>query len=494
MSENEIKKTRGKTSDESQSEAKQKERNDNLKGKESKKKKSSKNAEKKMKHFNGKAYENYSCYKLCQKIFLEDITKINSDNIISNQELIFDEIFDEIVKMAFKIEYNNINDFQKTQFELYKKYLKIKSYNKSFPSLVTGSESTSEYEIDKNDPSKTIKKVEFDLVLKNINGKYIKNYLEKMKSNNYQYINSFNIENNRNYNMCFEMTISSKDALSIKIPQILKYAIFLNFLYDTNNIFQILSKQKDQKKRERKDIKINIKNTKNMGDGKGKIKDEDGQVQKTDNDQKVIKSEDDRKQKKEENQQINDEDIKNQKKISKDDKKLIELIQYFNDKFKFIDLSKKTILFIVSNGPRKDFENIIKSLKNSEKSNLLEELKTECFNRHNLYFNYSSFDPEKFKEEIKNEIYNKKDGGIDQIKKDEGDKTNELIDKIKKLENENNEIKSEMRNKIKNLELEIENLKNGKTESEELKSKEKNQEEEKYSYIKKDNKKEENLE
>ena len=134
-----------------------------------------------MKHFNGKAYENFSCYKLCHKIFLEDITKINSDNISSNQELILDDIFDEIIKMAFKVEYNNIKDFQETQLKLYYKYIKIKSYNKIYPILVLDSESTSQYEIYKNDPSKTIKKVEFDLVLKNINGSYLNKYLEKMK-------------------------------------------------------------------------------------------------------------------------------------------------------------------------------------------------------------------------------------------------------------------------------------------------------------------------
>ena len=154
------------------------------------------------------------------------------------------------------------------------------------------------------------------------------------------------------------------------------------------------------------------------------------------------------------------------------------------------------MLFIVSNGQRKDFESIIATLKSPQKSNLLEELKSECSEKHNHYFNFSSFDPEKFKEEIMNEIYNKKEGDISQIEKDGGDKTNikELIDRIKKMEKANKKIdeeKNEMLNKIKNLELEIQNLKNGKTENKEL---EKNQEEEIYSNIKKDNKKKENLE
>ena len=115
---------------------------------------------------------------------------------------------------------------------------------------------------------------------------------------------------------------------------------------------------------------------------------------------------------------------------------MTELKQFFNNKYKFIDLTKKTLIFIVSNGQRKDFESIIASLKNQQQSNLLEELKTECSNKHNLYFKYSSFDQEKFIEEIINEIYNKKEGDVNQIGKDDGDKINinDLIDRIKKLE------------------------------------------------------------
>jgi len=77
MSYYEIKQSMAKTKDESQREVKQNERNNKLKDKLSKKKiKNVKNTEK-MKHFNGKAYENYYYYKLRYKIFLEDITKIN---------------------------------------------------------------------------------------------------------------------------------------------------------------------------------------------------------------------------------------------------------------------------------------------------------------------------------------------------------------------------------------------------------------------------------
>ena len=359
MSDFKIKQSKVKANDESKSERRQNKRSINLKGKQLKKK--------------------ISCNKLCYKIFLEDVAKINSINNNYNQELTFDDIFDETIKMLFKVEYNNIYNFQKIQSELYSKYLKIKLYNKSFYSLMVDLESTSE--IDRNDPSKTIKRV----VLKDINGNYIRNYLEKMNNDNYQYINSFNIENNRKYNLFFEM-ISSKDALSIKIIQILKYIIFLNFLYDTNKIFQNLSKQNKPKKEEEKD-----KNTVNNDDNG---------------------------------------------KTSKGYKKLTELKQFFNNKYKFIDLTKKTLIFIVSNGQRKDFESIIASLKNQQQSNLLEELKTECSNKHNLYFKYSSFDQEKFIEEIINEIYNKKEGDVNQIGKDDGDKINinDLIDRIKKLE------------------------------------------------------------
>jgi len=66
-----------KTNDEIKRKVKQNEGNSKFKDKKSKKKIKNVKITEKMKHFNGKAYENYSCYKLCHKIFLEDITKIN---------------------------------------------------------------------------------------------------------------------------------------------------------------------------------------------------------------------------------------------------------------------------------------------------------------------------------------------------------------------------------------------------------------------------------
>ena len=222
--------------------------------------------------------------------------------------------------------------------------------------------------------------MEFDLVLKDINGKYINNYLKKIKDDNYQYINSFKIENTQNYNLCFEITFSSKDVLSKKIPQVLKYAVFLNFLYNTNDILKSLAKQKNQ--------------------------------------------------------------------VLNENKQLESLKNFFNDKFKFIDLTKKTLLFIVSNGDKKDFEDMIKSLENPKDILLLDDLNKECSKKYNLYLNYSPFDPEKLKDEIINSINKKEEDNKNQIEEENISKTNskefkKILDKIGELEEDNKRIRED---------------------------------------------------
>ena len=367
-----------------------------------------------MKDFNGKAYENYSSYKLCHKIFLEDIKNISPNIINSNKELIFNDIFDQIIKIAYRVNYNNQNEFKNIQTGLYENYKIIKNLSEKLPKIKSDSESGSGSDVDKNDPLKTLKKMEFDLVLKNVDGKYIDNYLKKMKDNNYQYINSFNIEKSNYYNLCFEIIISSKDVISKKIPQILKYAIFLNFLYDTYKVFQNLPKQ-----------------------------------------QKI---------------------------------KFDKLINFFKDKFNFINLTNKTLLFIVSNGKKSDFDNMIESLKTKKDDIFIENLKNECLNKYNLYFNYSSYDPEKFKEEVTDKIYCIEEDKKNQIQEDKGDKVNlsEILEKMKKMEQHNQKIEEDnqkmkednqkmkednqkMKNRIINLENEIKDLKGGKKENEVLK-------------------------
>ena len=344
-----------------------------------------------MKDYNGKAYESFSCYKLCHKIFLEDIKTIDADNINSNKEFELDEIIKEIITRGYNLEYKDINEFGKIQNQLYNEYTKLKKVNKKLSEILKLSkkaktksgESSSEFESEKNEKNEqinTIKKMEFDLVLKDINGKYINNYLKKIKDDNYQYINSFKIENTQKYNLCFEITFSSKDVLSKKIPQVLKYAVFLNFLYNTNDILITLSEQKN--------------------------------------------------------------------KVLNENKQLESLKNFFNDKFKFIDLTKKTLLFIVSNGDKKDFEDMIKSLKNPKDILLLDDLNKECSKKYNLYLNYSPFDPEKLKDEIINSINKKEEDNKNQIEEENISKTNskefkKILDKIGELEEDNKRIRED---------------------------------------------------
>ena len=382
-----------RTSDEEKNKTKKNQRKNQLTGNQQSqpKHKKIKDAEKKMKDYNGKAYESFSCYKLCHKIFLEDIKTIDADNINSNKEFELDEIIKEIITRGYNLEYKDINEFGKLQNQLYNEYTKLKKVNKKLSEILKLSkkaknksgESSSEFESEKKDQVNTIKKMEFDLVLKDINGKYINNYLKKIKDDNYQYINSFKIENTQNYNLCFEITFSSKDVLSKKIPQVLKYAVFLNFLYNTNDILKSLAKQKNQ--------------------------------------------------------------------VLNENKQLESLKNFFNDKFKFIDLTKKTLLFIVSNGDKKDFEDMIKSLKNPKDILLLDDLNKECSKKYNLYLNYSPFDPEKLKDEIINSINKIEEDNKNQIKEEDisekkPEEYKNILDKIGQLQEDNKKIREDYNN------------------------------------------------
>ena len=189
-----------RTSDEEKNKTKKNQRKNQLTGNQQSqpKHKKIKDAEKKMKDYNGKAYESFSCYKLCHKIFLEDIKTIDADNINSNKEFELDEIIKEIITRGYNLEYKDINEFGKIQNQLYNEYTKLKKVNKKLSEILKLSkkaknksgESSSEFESEKsekneknekNDQANTIKKMEFDLVLKDINGKYINNYLKKLK-------------------------------------------------------------------------------------------------------------------------------------------------------------------------------------------------------------------------------------------------------------------------------------------------------------------------
>lgn len=328
-----------------------------------------------MNNYQGKAYENFSIYKICHKIFLEDIKNINASNINSNKEFEFEDTFKEIIAGELRMQNPDKTLFQEIQGKLYDSYINFKNYNKNFYDNVSDYEISSGYEGEADSSNKSLNKIEFDLILKNTKGKYIINYLQKMGSDNYQFINSFDIKENEDYNLCFEATISSKDVLRKKIPQILKYVFWLNFIYEIYSIFD--------------KIKLIQENLKLFSD-------------------------------------------------------------FFKNKFKYLNLSKKTLLFIVSNGDKKDFEKNVEALQNPIKTKLLTLLKEECSGKYNLYFNYSAFDYEEFRKNVTDKIYNKEESNKNEIiikeedKNSAKEKLDSVLEKMAELVKENKEMKELM--------------------------------------------------
>ena len=309
-----------------------------------KKSKNSKNSYKeKLKTYKGDAYEKFTFFTLCNKIYVED-QKSNCDDINSNTEIKLDDIIVDIIKIGLKFCQNDEKTFLNIQSQLYNYYKVMMNYNINFGKIISEYETSSGYdtEASQKNRQKTIKDIEFDLILKDIEGKKVQKYLDNLKENNYLYINSFKILDEQKYNLCFEITTSSKDVESKKIPQILKYAIWLNFLYNINSVFsESLEKSK----------------------------------------------------------QNNSEN----KSISKD---LLEMLNQFEKKFKYINFKNKTLLFIISNGEKSEFEKLKNFTKPSNENNskLIKELDNECSNKYNLYFNYLPFNIIEIKEEIKNNI------------------------------------------------------------------------------------------
>ena len=199
------------------------------------------------KNYKGKAYENFAFYNLCSKIYSEDYTPKNKEYINSNKELIIDEIMIEIIKAGVTPEYNDKKHFQIIQDKLYDSYMKFKNYDNNYNKIIKDYESSSGYDSgDNNARNKSMKKIEFDMVLRNVKGAKVNRYLSQEEI--FKYIKSFEINNEEEYNLCFEVTISTGDVLIKKIPQVYKYAIWLNFLYGIFDIINGLAKVNKQGK------------------------------------------------------------------------------------------------------------------------------------------------------------------------------------------------------------------------------------------------------
>ena len=79
---------------------------------------------------------------------------------------------------------------------------------------------------------KNINEIEFDLVLKNIPGKNLINFISDMQKLKrlYQYSSHIKLKNNINYNVCVEITVQTCDIIKKKFPQLYKNISCLTFL------------------------------------------------------------------------------------------------------------------------------------------------------------------------------------------------------------------------------------------------------------------------
>lgn len=263
-------------------------------------KKDDKKYSKKMNKLGGDAFEKMISYKIVHKFFLEDIkrgtdakkieTKFNSEQYL-DIKLIKKEILDKLspsnnsdlnsnnLKIDYTSQFNrNIADFYNCQ-NIYND-IYVKSENISSSGI--SSESSKGYKSDykgnvshnsnpdpenntnsnqenddtnsrrrkknKNINAKDITELEFDLFLKDIEGKKLLNFLNEME--NKKRLIKFNVKEKINedeqYNICIEITVQSDDILTKKIPQLYKSVSCFNFLYKTNIFFRkIMEKNKD---------------------------------------------------------------------------------------------------------------------------------------------------------------------------------------------------------------------------------------------------------
>lgn len=164
-----------------------------------------------------------------KKFYLEDYTVNDSIIINPNKELNYYNTFNDFFQNNLKTESFTKDNFYNILDKIYEYYIKFKKYEAILDNDMEYYELSSDSDTNYYEKMKSINEIKFDLVLKCAKGEKINNYIAKIKDDCFQYIKSFEIEKDRFYNLCFEINVSSKDILKVKIPQILKYAIFFKF-------------------------------------------------------------------------------------------------------------------------------------------------------------------------------------------------------------------------------------------------------------------------
>ena len=218
----------------------------------------------KMADLKGRGFEGLIQYTISNRFFLEDLRVQNlpniSDIIFVNSSFDIKEIRDDILlkltiepgskeninlkRIHFQNEFNkNLIDFFKN-----KKY-----YNSIYKATTdyysTNTEANNNSGISRKEKEKPKKKainnkdisdVEFDLFLKKIESRKLIDYINEMKTKKraFEMIKGDEIKEGEFYNLCFEITIQSKDVINKKIPQIYKFISFFNFMYKLNEFFE----------------------------------------------------------------------------------------------------------------------------------------------------------------------------------------------------------------------------------------------------------------
>lgn len=358
----------------------------------------------------GKA-KNKNYFSPCiKKFFLEDYVLNDSIIINPNKELNYYNTFNDFFKNNLKTESFIDDNFQNILDKIYEYYIKFKKCETIFVNDLKDLELASDSGINDYEKMKSINEIKFDLVLKCAKGEKINNYIAKIKDDCFQYIKSFEIEKDRFYNLCFEINVSSKDIFKVKIPQILKYAIWLNFLYDTYSIIKDQSEKFGENEGKRKIIVDNEN-----------IKEESGERKKYQLKEEISN-----------NKEIFIDQEK-EKEINYPKAKILEdLLEYYENKFKFIDLNKKTVLFVVTKRSKEELIEMKSTLENSGDTKIVQSLIEECKYRYNLNFNYINF----FKDDLKNEIV--KEFSENKV----NEETRKTLEKIKnELSNSEKELK-----------------------------------------------------
>ena len=154
----------------------------------------------------------------------------------------FDKLKQEIAPLL-------IIDENQEKPELTKKIIEIKSKiekclisflakNTEIHNVFSDSDITTEEDQNEKEKKKTLKYVEMDYVVKSIEGKKINDCFKNLKNRNQELHKSFDILDDKKYNICFEMTVKNDDIKKKKIFQLYKYAIWINLLQDITNLIK----------------------------------------------------------------------------------------------------------------------------------------------------------------------------------------------------------------------------------------------------------------